>query len=167
VTALVVLNAIGAYGFLSQAHIQHALAGNVRVASEAAEIDARIAVQTGVVADLDRRIGQIDAAVDTATQHDRVNAAMAIADQKRKIRADIAAVRVVEGKVLAALLIEKARIDGERREVEADLGPVRYISALIGVSDEVVMRWFILAVALVLDPAAVLLLLAASRPGQA
>jgi hypothetical protein len=48
------------------------------------------------------------------------------------------------------------------REVESDLGPVSYLSALIGVPDAIVMRWFILAVALILDPAAVMLLLAAS-----
>jgi hypothetical protein len=46
--------------------------------------------------------------------------------------------------------------------VEADLGPVRYLAQLLGASDEHVMRWFILAVALLLDPAAVVLLLAAT-----
>jgi hypothetical protein len=46
--------------------------------------------------------------------------------------------------------------------VEADLGPVRHLATLLVKADEVVLRWFILAVVLVLDPAAVLLLLAAS-----
>ncbi len=56
-------------------------------------------------------------------------------------------------------------MEGERRTVEADLGPVRYLAALLGEADEVVLRWFILVVALLLDPAAVLLLLAATRAG--
>jgi hypothetical protein len=47
--------------------------------------------------------------------------------------------------------------------VEADEGPVRYLATLIGTTDEATMRWFILAVALLLDPAAVLLLIAATR----
>jgi hypothetical protein len=47
--------------------------------------------------------------------------------------------------------------------VEADLGPVRYLATLFGQADELVLRWFILVVALLLDPAAVLLLLAATR----
>jgi hypothetical protein len=42
------------------------------------------------------------------------------------------------------------------------LGPVRYLAALLGATDEGTMRWFILVVALLLDPAAVLLLLAAT-----
>jgi hypothetical protein len=59
----------------------------------------------------------------------------------------------VEAKALADLEGKKAKIDGERR-VEADLGPVRYLATLLGASDEGVLRWFILAVALLLDPAA-------------
>jgi hypothetical protein len=69
----------------------------------------------------------------------------------------------VETKALADLKIEKAAVEGERRTVEADLGPVRYLATLIGAGDQDVLRWFILVVALLLDPAAVLLLLAATR----
>ena len=64
---------------------------------------------------------------------------------------------------LADLKVEKAAVDGERRTIEADFGPVRYPATLLGAADQDVMRWFILAVALLLDPAAVLLLLAAAR----
>jgi hypothetical protein len=46
-------------------------------------------------------------------------------------------------------------VDGERRVVEADLGPVRYLATLLGQADEVVPCWFTLAVALLIDPAAV------------
>ena len=56
--------------------------------------------------------------------------------------------------------MEKAAVDGERKAVEADLWPVRYLATLIGTTDEVAMRYFILVVALLLDPAAALLLLA-------
>jgi hypothetical protein len=41
--------------------------------------------------------------------------------------------------------------------------PVRYLATLLGATDEAVLRCFILMVALLLDPAAVLLLLAATR----
>jgi hypothetical protein len=64
---------------------------------------------------------------------------------------------------LADLRIEKAKVDGERKAVEADLGPVRYLATLLGSTHEATMRWFILVVALLLDPAAVLLLLAATH----
>jgi hypothetical protein len=63
------------------------------------------------------------------------------------------------------LQVERAGLDGERRIIEADLGPAKYLAALLGADSETVLRWFVLVVALLLDPAAVLLLLAAASPG--
>src|SRR6516165_974553 len=86
---------------------------------------------------------------------------MNLADQHRKNRADLVATRTTEAGKLATLKVERAAIDGERKAVEADLGPVRYLATLLGSTDEQTIRYFILIVALLLDPAAVLLLLAA------
>src|SRR5262249_12434939 len=66
IAVLMGLNAIGAYGFLAKAHIGHAVAGDVAVAGRAADTEARLSVQVGVVTDLDRRIAQIDKAVEVA-----------------------------------------------------------------------------------------------------
>jgi hypothetical protein len=60
------------------------------------------------------------------------------------------------------LQVHKASIDGERRIVVADLGPVRYLATLLGADRETALRRFVPVVALLLDSAAVLLLLAAS-----
>ncbi len=163
VTVLMTLNAVGAFGFLSKAHIASALAGDLAVAGRSADTEARLSMQAGVVADLDRRIAQIDRAVETATSKGRTGSAMALADQQRKTRADLVAQRTNEARTLATLQVEKASVEGERRKVEADLGPVRYLATLVGAGDQDVLRWFILVVALLLDPAAVLLLLAATR----
>jgi hypothetical protein len=85
-------------------------------------------------------------------------------DERRQAKRNTLADKLtVEAKALADLKIEKAAVEGERRTVEADLGPVRYLAALIGADNEAVLRWFILVVALLLDPDAVLLLLAATR----
>jgi hypothetical protein len=162
VVVLMALNAVGAYGFLSKAHIDHAVAGEVTTLARNADVEARLGVQAGVLADIDRRIAQIDTAVDQATARGRTTSAMALAEQQRKGRADLVAQRTNEAKALATLKVEKATADGERAKVEADLGPVRYLATLIGADSEAVLRMFILAIALLLDPAAVLLLLAAS-----
>ena len=163
VAVLMTLNAVGCFGYLSRAHIASALAGDLAVAGRGADVDTRITVQAGIVSDLDRRIAQIDAAVDKATSKGRTGSAMALVDQQRKARADLTAERILEGKSLATLQIEKASVEGERRKVEADLGPVRYLATLIGAGDQDVLRWFILVVACLLDPAAVVLLFAATR----
>jgi hypothetical protein len=78
-------------------------------------------------------------------------------------RTSLAVKLTVEAKAFADMKIEKAKIDGERRTAEGDLRPIRYLATLIGAGDQDVLRWFILLVALLLDPAAVLLLLAAIR----
>src|SRR5258705_9826006 len=70
----------------------------------------------------------------------------------------------VEVKLLADLKIERAAVEGEPRSVETDLGPVKYLAILLGAADQDVLRLFILVVSLLLDPAAVLSLLAASGP---
>jgi hypothetical protein len=85
-------------------------------------------------------------------------------DERRQAkRNSLADKPTVEAKALADLKIEKAAVENERRAVEADLGPVRYLATLLRADDEAVLRWFILVVALLLNPAAVLLLLASAR----
>jgi hypothetical protein len=64
---------------------------------------------------------------------------------------------------LAAMEVEQAGAQNQRAEQGADFGPVEYLSKLMAVEREVAMRWFIVLVACLLDPAALLLLLAASR----
>ena len=88
--------------------------------------------------------------------------AMKLADEQRKARGDLAGQRIREAKTLADLKVEKANVDGERRIVEADLGPVKYLATLVGADSETALRWFVLMVALLLDPAAALLLAASS-----
>ena len=163
VIVLMGLNVVGAFGFLAKAHIGHQVEGDVAVAGRAADIEGRISVQADLVGDLDRRIGQIDGAVEKSTAKGRTNAAMQLAADQRRNRAELAVARDQANKALAELKIEKAKVDGDRKVAEADLGPVRYLATLLGAGDQDVLRWFILVIALLLDPAAVLLLLAATR----
>jgi len=69
--------------------------------------------------------------------------------------------------VLADLHVEKASVEGQQKVAESDLGPVRYLAKMIGSDEQDVLGWFILVIAVLLDPAAVLLLLAATRRTQA
>jgi hypothetical protein len=161
---LMSLNAVGVFGFLTRAHLDHMAAVDLALADRTADTEARLTIQGQAVADLDRRIAQIDAAIEESTRLGRPVAAMTIADQKRRDRADIVAVRQREAWTLASLQIEKAKIGAERRRAEADVGPVRYLAELIGTPAtdlERPVRLLTLALVTVLDPMAVALLLAA------
>jgi hypothetical protein len=158
------LNAIGVFGFLTRAHLDHMVAVDLVLADRAADTEARVDIQGQTVADLDRRIAQIDAAIEESTRLGRPIGAMTIADQKRRDRADIVAARQHEAQALANLRVEKAKTDAERRRAEADVGPVRYLAELIGMPAtdlERSVRLLTLALVAVLDPMAVALLLAA------
>jgi hypothetical protein len=161
---LMSLNAVGVFGFLVKAHLDHMVTVDMALADKAAGTEARLAIQAQTVADLDRRIAQIDSAVEESTRLGRPVGAMTIADQKRRNRADIVAARLREAEALASLQIDKVRIDAERRCAEADVGPVRYLAELIGMPTtdlERPVRMLTLALVAVLDPMAVALLLAA------
>jgi hypothetical protein len=162
---LMSLNAVGVFGFLTRAHLDHMAAVDLALADGTADTEARLAIQGQTVADLDRRIAQIDTAVEASTRLGRPVGAMTISDQKRRERADIVAERQREAQALTGLQIEKARIEALRRRAEADVGPVRYLAELMGIPAtdlERPVRLLTLAFVAVLDPMAVVLLLAAS-----
>ncbi|SDT08656.1 hypothetical protein [Bradyrhizobium canariense] len=164
------LNAVGVFGFLTKAHLDHMVTVDLALADKVADTEARLAIQGQTVADLDRRIAQIDAAIEESTRLGRPVGAMTIADQKRRDRADIVATRQREAGVLANLQIDKARVDAQRRRAEADVGPVRYLAELIGMPSadlERPVRMLTLALVVVLDPMAVVLLLAAGANASA
>jgi len=181
VAVLMLLNAVGCFGFLSKAHIGHQVEGETVVSARAADIEARLAVQAEKVADLTKQIADLDAArtietpsagnLRTASAINAQAAALAAAarlraadDERRQAkRTSLADKLTVDAKALADLKIEKASVEGQRKVAEADLGPVRYLAKMIDRDDQDVLRWFILVIAVLLDPAAVLLLLAATR----
>ena len=68
VSVLMSLNAVGVFGFLTRAHLDHMATVDLVLADKTAETEARLVIQGQTVADLDRRIAQIDAAVEESTR---------------------------------------------------------------------------------------------------
>jgi hypothetical protein len=141
---LMTLNAVGCFGFLARAHIGHEVEGETVVAARLADVDGRIELAARTLTDIDRRLGQIDGAIESSMARGKVNTAMALAGDQRRNRTELQVERMAAGKILAELKTERARIDGERRVVEADLGPVKYLAAIVDANDETVLRLFIL-----------------------
>jgi hypothetical protein len=135
-------------------------------------------VATGTLANIDKKLGEIDGAINAAIARGKVNAAMAFANEQRNTRTTLEVDRAAAGRTLADLKVEKAKIEpspgkkdesskkddeSKAKEDEAELGPVRHLAALLGADSDTALRWFMLVVACLLDPLAVLLLLAASQ----
>ena len=155
VGALMLLNSIGVNGFLSRAHLRDAAPQYDNT------VDIRISTQKAELADLDKNLAQIDDVVAEAVRRGRTAGAMAFANapQRNQLRQE----RKIAASALIALEIQKQNEVNQRNVTLAEhLGPVGYLSSILGTSTDQTMRWFILAVSLLLDPAAVLLVGAAA-----
>ncbi len=60
-------------------------------------------------------------------------------DERRQAKRNTIADKLtVEAKALADLKLEEAAVEGERRMIEASLGPVRYLATLLGADSETI-----------------------------
>ena len=127
-----------------------------------AALAARIEVAAHGVADLDRRLGQIDSAIEEAAKRGRT-ATMAI-EAQRKTREVLTARRQREGTALADLKAERAALGAEGRQIETEAAPIRYVAELLGADadSERAIWWLILMMVLCCDPLAIALTAAAS-----
>jgi hypothetical protein len=91
---------------------------------------------------------------------------MALLAHEPDRRKELVADRARAASALASIEVEKAGIENQRNGLTADSGPVRYLSKLIGIDQDAATSWFILFVALLLDPLALVLLLTASARPQ-
>jgi uncharacterized coiled-coil protein SlyX len=150
---------------LVAAHVGDRGAATSHLEEQTAGLEAKISVQAHTVADLDRRLAQIDAAVEKATEKGRTTAAMKLADDQRKARAGLVDERKREaGALLAALQAERASVAANGRRIETEAAPIRYVAELLGVDtdSERAIRWLIALMVLCCDPLAIALTAAAS-----
>ncbi len=164
VTGLAVINATGVYAQLVAAHVGDRGAAQSAIETQDATLAARIEVAAHIVADLDRRLGQIDVAIEEAAKRGRTNAALSAMEGQRKARAALADQRQREGIALADLKAERAALSAKGRQIETEAAPIRYVAELVGADtdSERAIRWLIALMVLCCDPLAIALTAAAS-----
>ena len=115
------------------------------------------------VADLDRRLEQIDRAIEEATRRGKTATALAAIEGQRKARAGLVDERKREAGALAALQAERATVAAKGRQIETEAAPIRYVAAIFAIADqETAIRWLIALMVLCCDPLAIALTAAAS-----
>ena len=159
-TGLALINAAGVFGKLVEAHVTVAATARAGVSERLEVVDARLTHQLATLADLDRRISQIDAAVDESTRRGRMVGAMNLADQQRKTRDTLVTARQAAAAVLIETRAQRAALAAEATRVEAAAGPVQYLATIVGTDSETAVRWLILLMVLCCDPAAIALTIA-------
>ena len=170
--ALMLLTSMGTFGFLSKAHSdQNLVSGDVQ--AKIAIYDEKIRVSRENIDANRQALKQLDAAVDQimgrSTTEQGAERSVQIRRQQTPERQRLIREIEAEQKKISSLNEERAPIAAEVRKVEAEVGPIKYIAALVyeDTQDSTVLeravRWVIILIVAVFDPLAIVLILAGSR----
>jgi hypothetical protein len=175
VITLMLITSMGIFGYLSKAHSDQNLVGG-DVQAKLSLIDEKIKIARENIEGNRAQLKQMDAAVDQVMSRSTTEQG---ADRSNQIRRSQAKDRErifkeieAEQRKITALNEEAAPIRAEVRKVEAEVGPIKYIAALIYGDNpdtnllEKAVVWVILTIVFVFDPLAVLLLLASQMSFQ-
>lgn len=172
VVFLMFLTSMGIFGFLSKAHSDLGLVTG-EIASKIAIYDEKIKIANENIDTNRKALKQLDAAVDQVmertTNEQGAIKSVAIRKSQLKERQRLLNEIVAEQKIIGQMSAERAPIAAEIRKVEAEVGPIKYIAALIYGNNldsnllESAVRWVIILIVLVFDPLALCLMLAAQQ----
>jgi hypothetical protein len=169
---LMLLTSMGIFGFLSKAHSDQSLVTG-DATSRVAIYDEKIATERENIAQAKKALEQMNAQVDQMlgrTDTERgTERAVVIRKQQAKERAALQSEITRSQKTIQQLQTERAPFAAEARKVEAEVGPIKYIAALIYGDNpdqnvlERAVRWVIILIVVVFDPLALTLILAANK----
>ena len=169
---LMIITSMGIFGFLSKAHLDQAVPTR-DVAAQVSLIDEKIRTQKDNAETARRALAQMDAQVDQLLSRSAdEQGAQRAANLRRQQGAERTRLQREIGQAqaeIARLNEQRAPIAADLRKVEAEVGPIKYIAALIYGDNpdanllEKAVRWVIIILVIVFDPLAIFMLLAATE----
>lgn len=169
---LMVITSMGIFGFLSKAHTDQSLVSG-DVLAKIAVYDEKIKVAKDNIDANRKALKQMDEAVDQvmgrSTDEKGADKAVSIRRAQTKERNRLLAEIAAEQKKITSISEERAPIAAEVRKVEAEVGPIKYIAALVYGDNpdtnllERAVRWVIIILVVVFDPLAIMMVLAATE----
>jgi hypothetical protein len=172
VAFLMLLTSMGIFGFLSKAHSDQSLVSGDSMA-KVAIYDEKIKVAKDNIDANRKALKQMDEAVDQvmgrSADEKGGDKAVTIRRGQTKERTRLLSEIAAEQKTIAQLSEERAPLAAEFRKVESEVGPIKYIAALIYGDNpdanilEKAVRWVIILIVAVFDPLALVLILAAQQ----
>ena len=169
VLVLMLITSMGIFGYLSKAHSDQTLVSG-DVTANLAVYDEKIKTLEGDINANRRALKQMDEQVDQLlgrTQDAQgAQRAVSVRNRQKSERDRLQAEIQANQKTISQLREERAPIAAQFRKVEAEVGPIKYIAALIYGDNpntdvlEKAVRWVIIMLVLVFDPLAISLLLA-------
>ena len=170
VVILMFITSMGIFGFLSKAHMEQTITqgGNNEIRIES--IQRRIDRQNSIIADSQLVLSQLDKAVSTLQEYDRIRGpegALAVRQSQQEERRSLNETITNSYDAIEQLTEELAPLRRQQIELEAEIGPLKYIAELIYGDDaknyfDEAVRWIIILIVIVFDPLAIALLLAST-----
>ncbi len=172
---LMLITSMGIFGYLSKAHLEHS-SDNAPLVNKISILDEKIKTEKENI-DANRKIlKQYDEIVDQTmgrtTDEKGSDKAQAIRRTQQKDRSRIFQEIQQSQTTIARYSEERAPLSNELKKIEADVGPIKYIAALlynqavdVDILDKAV-RLVILLIIIVFDPLAILLLIASNQTYQ-
>jgi len=172
VAFLMLLTSMGIFGFLSKAHSDQSLVSGDSMA-RVAIYDEKIKIARENI-DANRKVlKQYDEAVDQvmgrSSDEKGADKAVSIRRSQQKERARLQTEIETEQKKITTYNEERAPLAAENRKIESEVGPIKYIAALVYGDNpdqnvlEKAVRLVIIIIVLVFDPLALVLILAAQQ----
>ena len=172
VIVLMFITSMGIFGFLSKAHLDQSVISGDSL-TQLAIYDEKIKTEKENIDANRKALKQMDEGVDQvlgrSTDEKGADKAVAMRRSQQKERVRLQAEILQSQKSISELNDARAPIAAEVRKVEAEVGPIKYIAALMYGDDpdqnilEKAVRSVIIILVLVFDPLAIMLLLAANH----
>jgi len=172
VAFLMMLTSMGIFGFLSKAHSDQSMISGDSMA-KVAIYDEKIKISKDNIDANRKALKQMDEAVDQvmgrSTDEKGADKAVGVRRSQQKERTRLLAEIQAEQKTITTLSEEVAPLRAEFRKVEAEVGPIKYIAALVYGDNpdanilEKAVRLVIILIVAVFDPLALVLILAAQQ----
>lgn len=169
---LMLITSMGIFGFLSKAHLDQAVP-TADVQAEVALIDEKIRTERDNIAANKLVLTQMDNSVTEILGRSRdergAERAVQIRRSQSAERSKLQKDNELAQRRIQDLQAQRAPIAAKVRQVEAEVGPVKYIAALIYGDQagadvlESAVRWVIIVLVAVFDPLALALMLAVNR----
>lgn len=163
------ITSLGVFGFLSKAHLDQG-ASTVNNSAKIEQLNYQISREQSLIADAEKVIAQLDTTVNSLIERNRADRSIAVRrsqeSTRKQLRKDIADAQ----QRIDALNKEKFTYESEIRNLELEIGPIKYIAELIygdqaadKNTTKAAVQLFTLMIVITLDPLAVVLLIAANQ----
>lgn len=172
VVTLCSITSMGVFGLLSKAHSDQSLASG-NVVAQVDILDEKIKTEKENIESNKQALQQINTTVNETMARSTSEASVGRAVQLRKSQSkekNELQKQISDAQTrIAALNNERAPLAAQLRKVEAEVGPIKYIAAMIyGDNPDVstlerAVRWVIVMLVVVFDPLAITLVLAANE----